>query len=80
MDNKKEIRRRKYCIVFKNGFDVTLSADCIELDDRYAGDERLRLFNKKENGFCEIATFNFENIAGWYEVENCESEDNKRHG
>lgn len=68
MNDRKEIRRRKYCIVFKNGCEVVLSAERIELDDKYACDDRLRLFNKEENGFFEIATFNFENIAGWYEV------------
>lgn len=62
MDNKKE--KRKYCIVFKNGLELVLSADRIELDDKYACDDRLRLFNDNR----EIAVFNFENIAGWYEV------------
>ena len=63
MNDKKE--KRKYAIIFKNGSKLTFSADRIELDDRY---EHLQLFNKKENGFYEIAVFNFKNIAGWCEL------------
>lgn len=79
MDDKKEIKRRKYCIVFKNGAEIIIPAYSIKLDDGYTGYDCLRLFNFEKNAFYEIAAFNFENLAGWYEVENCESEDNSYH-
>ena len=82
MYNKKEIKRRKFCIIFKNGSKFILSADYIELDYKCARDDCLRLFKmKNKDVFSEIAVFNFENIAGWYEVaypqQNNDGEDNE---